>query len=388
MFFVRHRYVDSAIGDYFFIALLFKIGSGFALGFLFYYHYGVGDTISFFETAKGMATLEVGEFFNVLTNPTVSSQPVRAIYFVRGVAVLVWLTHADYWLVSIYFSVISFLGAFYLTYQLSRWSPKLTRPVLVSFLFFPSIVFWSSGLLKESVVFVCMTYLLGMYFSYVRKSRLNKIHFLLGALALFVLIVIKYYIAAVFLPLIGYLVLYHIMIDRLSVRWSIWQYSIVIFIVMLVPSLLFLNWLSPNLTYEHLWRVVSENHAIFLKLKPKDSIHSLVWFDNRLDVVINVFHYLISGIYRPFIWENLSFPSLIAGLENLGLLGITIYALIRIKRVEVTAELLAVVIYVVILGLFLSYSAPTFGTLARYKVYYMPFFLLLVLSGLDSIKKE
>ncbi|MEP2024384.1 MAG: hypothetical protein ABJH98_16715 [Reichenbachiella sp.] len=374
------RYKNGILSKHFWPALVYKVCCGILLGLLFHTFYEGGDTIRFYEDAERLSKLGFPQFYEAITRDLDDSWQVRAIYFVRMVAVLKLVTQADYWLLSAYFSMFSFFGSFYLVDKLVLWKSYLKTPALLSFLYFPSIMFWSSGLLKESLVFGALTFLLGVYLSWLSQRKFHFGHFTIGILSLIIIVIFKYYIAAVLLPLLVYLIGFHLPIWK---KWEIsgfWKKSSIIFASLSVPVFLFFSWLSPNLTYGKIWQVMQENHEAFMKLAPEGAVYTFNWFGNGLDVLVNVPYLWFSGLFRPVIGEVLTFPAVLSSLENFLLLaGMTLagYTLVK-HKIKWTPELLAILIYVSALSVFLTYSAPNFGTLARFKIYYVPLLLMLI----------
>ena len=379
-------YSSSAISKYYWPALFMKLICGILLGMLFTLFYQHGDTLLYYERAKSMLQLETPRLINTFTSPFVPSQQVRALYFVRLIVLLKLMTQADFWLLSLYFSLFSFAGSYYFVFHLQDWQPKLKKPAIYAFLFFPSIVFWSSGMLKEGVVFGAICLILGVYCQWRHHKVVTLKMALLGIFGIGILVLFKYYIAAVILPLLLFLILFHQdFLDQWGIN-GLWKKTGVLVITLFVPVLIFLNWLSPNLNLVNLWEVVMKNHMLYLEMSDGGTIPTIRWFDNFLDVLINVPYYILSGMFRPLPGEDFSFPAILSALENFLILLAAFMTIRRTRRFKWTADALAILIYVVVLALFLSFSAPNFGTLARYKVYYMPFVLLLILYSLGEIK--
>jgi len=381
------RYKSSPLKKYFWPALLFKISCGVLLGQLFYIYYEGGDTIRYYTEAVSLSNLEFSSFYSAISEGTLSSQPVRAIYFVRFVAVIKFLTHADYWLLSAYFSLFSFLGAFYFSSKLMQWKEGLKTPVILSFLFFPSLVFWSSGLLKDSLAFGSLTFLLGTYFSWYQNRKLHLGNVLICLVAFVIIVSFKYYIAAVLIPLLFYLTLYYLPIWE---KWGItvlWKKTGLLVASLTIPMLVFFVWLSPNLSYQRLWQIMQQNHDAYIRLAPEGAVYTLDWFGNSLDVLVNLSYLWFSGLFRPLIGEGFHFPVILSSLENGFLLAGSVISTVHFFRhnVKWTAELLATLVYISILSIFLSYATPNFGTLARYKIYYAPFFVMLITYQLQSL---
>lgn len=382
------RYRHGSLARHFWTALLLKIIFGLLLGILFTEFYEGGDTITYYRIADRISQLDASQFIAEITKPTVSSQAVRAIYFVRLVAVIKWITGANYWIMSVYFSLFSFLGSIYLVDKLANWKKELLLPAVIAFLYFPSVVFWSSGLLKESLVFGALNFMLGAYISWYSHKRFHVGNFLLSALAFLIIVSFKYYIGAVLMPILLYLTIYrHPFWERKQLT-NPWIKNALLTLILAIPVTLFLSWLSPNLDYSELWRVMKTNHDKYLELAPDGALYTLNWFGGGADLIINIPYLLFSGTFRPMLWEDLTFPAICAGLENAVILAGCIYAIYLFvgNQRRWSAEMLALIVYVSVLAVFLGYAAPNFGTLARFKIYYMPFVLLLISYPISNSK--
>ncbi len=90
---------------------------------------------------------------------------------------------------------------------------------------------------------------------------------------------------------------------------------------------------------------------------------------------------LFSGLFRPFPWEAGTPLKLLISIENIFLMVLSATALVNVTRVLRSPNrllLFSAALYVVLLCVFLALSTPNFGTLARYRVGFLPFFILLI----------
>lgn len=359
---------------YYLSALLFKIFCTIAIGSLYKYFYQSGDIIGFFSNAQTLSELPVKDFLTSVFSSTQLNEPRRTIYFTRALSVLLYITKSDFWLASIYFSLISFISTFYFTIQLNRVYKSIVIPSVISFLFFPSIVFWSSGLTKESLIFGSMLFVIGFVIKVTSKNE-NRIYEKLGVVvSAVILIYIKYYIAAAVIPT---LILYLIFSNIGGKSKNIWY--LVIGSTVLVLCLFLLH---PNLNPYKFFRFMGIARDTILVNSASENVLQLYSSSNgTVDAFINFFILLFSGFFRPMFFESLHFPFIIASIENtiLGLLFCSRF----LTPISITKKhlysILLLIGYVILTALFLAYSSPNFGTLSRLKIYYMPFFLLLVL---------
>ena len=164
-----HRKNEIAV--FYWPGLLLKIVAGIALGMVYLYYYQIpGDTFLFFEDSKKLTELARTDFlsyvrFLLFDEPThplwteIVYQQSRALFMVKITSLFGLITVDNYWITSLYFSVLSFMCAWRLTITIVGSFPSAKTAAIVAFLFFPSVVFWSSGLIKESIAMAALLFL-------------------------------------------------------------------------------------------------------------------------------------------------------------------------------------------------------------------------------------
>jgi hypothetical protein len=110
------------------------------------------------------------------------------------------ITFNNYWITSLYFSFASFCGAWILVKQIIGFSPSAKNVAMASFLFFPSVVFWSSGLIKESLAMASLFFLCSLFVKAWQRKTPGWIEYLFLIVSLWVLWNLKYYYLAVLVP--------------------------------------------------------------------------------------------------------------------------------------------------------------------------------------------
>ncbi|MFY0628325.1 MAG: hypothetical protein JXR07_18660 [Reichenbachiella sp.] len=393
IFLLYRKYKDVISPILFFGSLAIKIVAGMMMGIVFSAYYESGDTWFYYNKAKELTELPFNSFWNNLITPTVSSEQVRAIYFTRISSILLYFTKANYWLASVYFSVFSFYACFYFLSALNNWNRSFLLPSMLSLLFFPTAFFWSAGILKESLAFGSVLFILGFYLK--GKAQPNRVpmDYFLVVLAIFLLAILKYYVLAVLIPILIYLVLLEKLTKNRWLRFSPWVNNALLFGIMLFPTWAFLNLLHPNLAMNQFLDVIQNTHDHILSdSKIENRLTSVDWLGEPFDFILNVIYFLFSGLFRPLPLDNISGLAILSSIENLLVVVIIIWKIgsgrfsFRIYSPQVGG----LILYIVVLAVFLSYSIPNLGALARFKVYYFPFVLMLVLIDhplLDKISK-
>jgi hypothetical protein len=376
----------------FFPALLLKLLAGVALGLLYAYYYDGGDTWTYFEFGRevtDMARRNPGSFVRFLTAQAESSVaihfaglPPRALMMVKVSALVNLLTHDNYWISSLYFSFVSFAGSWFLVRTIVQYDDRLLNKAAIAFLFFPSVVFWSSGLLKESLAMAALCYISAVALKVWWRKPRSWWEGILSIAGLLALWEIKYYYLAVFLPLvIAGLAVERVLNDRKQPKPILWLG--LLWIATLAIPLALISVSRPNFYPDRFLEVVTaSNEAVRAYSDVEDVIHYQDLAPTMGSVVRNLPQALFSGLFRKLPWESRNVLQLISSIENLLLLMLTLAALRNITSLPVTRDrllLFTVLTYCLVLCAFLALSTPNYGTLSRYRIGFLPFFVLLIL---------
>jgi hypothetical protein len=384
---------SSAIKNFYWPALIFKVACGVLLGLLYTYYYTANDTFYFFDAAVALSNKGQTDFYGYINSliepdPRYFSGEARSLFFIKVVSVVALLTHGNYWIASIYFSLLTFYSTWYVTTLVVKNIPSIRIAAVMAFLFFPSAVFWSAGIIKESLAMAALFFLTGVIIKLWCKQRVSLITYLVSAIAIWVTWNLKYYYIGLFLPIV---------ITALLVKWvapilKVKHFSVelILFLLLLGIGLGAASFIHPNFNLSVIAEVLVTNNEAFMKVSSyEDVIHYADLHASVSSLLLNSPWALISGLYRPFIWEATSITQAVAACENILLLILTGIALVRwqqVKQSDFRILVLAVVVYSVMLCIFLALSSPNFGTLARYKVGFLPF-LVLALSANPVIEK-
>jgi hypothetical protein len=130
--------------------------------------------------------------------------------------------------------------------------------------------------------------------------------------------------------------------------------------------------------------VIVSNNRLFVQISnPEDLIHFVNLDSSFLSFARNIPTAIFAGLFQPLAWEAGGFPKILAGVENVIILVFTILAFINIIRINISNNgilVLAALTYIVINASLLAFSTPNVGTLARYKVGFIPIFIYLILA--------
>jgi hypothetical protein len=379
------RWDNSVIKKFYWPAAIVKLLAGVAIGFIHYRYYIQSDTVFFFESARQLREVALHDMPGYLT--ILFSVPEgyfqgehRTLLFVKLVSVTALLTDGNYYLSSLYFSLISFLAAWNLARWIAKLVPSMAVPAVVALLYFPSCVFWSSGILKESLAMAGIYYLAGLAIKAWLRSRLSLPDILLMGLALWIVWSLKYYYAMVLMPV----VLGVLLTNRLAAKLqpSSFVKEGVIFSCIIVLLALTGGLLHPNLEPGKIPHVIYSTHQQSLANSNPDNVIQYSDLSSTWgSILLHAPRALASGLFAPVV-PRLSNPfQQLAVVENLVLLVFTVFAFPYLRRIPASPYRLwvvAIVVYVAVLAVFISLCTPNIGTLVRYRVGFLPFFVLLI----------
>jgi len=170
----------SLLHKFYWPALIAKCIAGISLGIIYSTYYETSDTFTFFQLASDHADIARNDFSSYL-NFLFSKQDGyylgehRTIFYTKITSVLALATGNNYWITSIFFSLLSFFSAWYLSNTIARLFPEYKIAACIAFLFFPSLVFWSSGIIKESLAMAAMFFLAALFKTLDERTNFNRV---------------------------------------------------------------------------------------------------------------------------------------------------------------------------------------------------------------------
>ena len=387
-FYLKQR---PEVKGYYWAALVAKVAAGIMVGVIYFYRYGAGDTIAYWEDGnqilQRMLSDPMGTFafyWDESTQPafaaTLYYQTPRSLFFskISGIAAL--LSAGNYWMMSVLLSGISFLCSWRMFVTVSKFFPSSTRASAMAFLFYPSVVFWSSGLIKESVGLACLFFLATVCISIANDKPVSGVEWMLTAFSLWVGWNLKYYWLGVFIP-VAITSLAVIFVKRY--KPEIARVELALWVGLFMVCLLIATNIHPNFYPKRFLEVIYQSNLEFMELtSPENAVHFYDLQPSAASVLGNLPRALVAGLFRPFVWEAHNIPSFLASMENLILLFVALTAVPALRRFpgsRFRLLTLAVLTYSLLLAAFLALSTPNFGTLSRYKIGFLPFLLFVMI---------
>jgi len=250
-------------------ALLMKLLAGIVVGLIFINYYQQGDTIVFFEKSQVIASLPFTEYLANLFSPSnylTTGQP-RVLFFTKFLSFFTLITGESYWISSLYLSTISFFSSWYLVVTLAKQYKHLKEVFIVCFLFIPTIVFWSSGILKDSLSFSALSYSVTLIIKLHKKDRVLIQEWLLSIIAIFMLYKVKHYLLIALILFVG-LLIFCTLISKPKLSTKI------VATVIMTAALLATQLIHPYLKFDRIALTIYENnHTILAKSDSENRLH-------------------------------------------------------------------------------------------------------------------
>lgn len=376
---------------HFWTGLLLRIGAGLILGFIYSAYYQEGDTFEYFRFASEvnqLANADLGQYVSYLWKPIpndpllqeLNGLPPRALFFIKITSVLTLLSGGSYWVLSAYFSFISFAASWWLVKEIRQLDAQALSPALAGILYFPSVVFWTSGVVKESLAMACVYLVVVLFLRLWRKAKVPPILWVVLPLLVWILWNIKYYYVAILLPVVITSLVYRLLVSPYFSKKPVWLQIFAWVLIFTIPLGL-VAILHPNFYPERFLTVITENNQAYSQLSETGD---LIQFKNLQPTPWSIIRHspnaILSGLFRPLPWEATNRMKAFASVENMVLVILSISALYGIvkKRIQPGILFIPMVTYMILLCVFLTLSTPNMGTLSRYRVGFLPFFVVMI----------
>jgi len=275
---------------------------------------------------------------------------------------------------TVFFSFFSFTGLFLLTktffHKINDWKSE----IFIGTQLIPSVMFWTSGCLKESILMLGMgififTFLNGNHIRWYYRG-------LLLLLSVMLILLTKFYIMAAMLPAtLGYL-----LCGKFKPGWQP---------LIFIMSAVFLGLLGASLHYIipqiNLLEMLAFKQNNFVNLAVSEKAGSLIntsYLKPELgDVLIKSPEALFNTLLRPYPWESTgSIFKLIPMLENVFFIIFIGWIIWNNRKPYNLRFVLFCLSFVLVLYILVGLSTPVIGGMVRYKMPALPFLWVSLLA--------
>ena len=411
----RRRIEDSLLKKYHKQGFWIKVLGTIAFT-IFYTRFSSGDSTDlYFAEGVNIAKMISNDFSNVKWmlvagkdfDQSLLSNPYNQGYFssesnffvTRLVAILSFLSFNSYMVINLFFSMISFSGVWKLYRFFYDQYPHLHKKLAIAILYLPTFVFWSAGILKDPLctgLLGWMTY--SVYQLLYKKKNIFK-NVLIAFFSGYIIGIVKPYILISYLPLfILYLILSNFgLIKRTSFR-------VVAFIALLLFSILGFLFVSDKLQEElgtlaldKIAETVKAQQTSFINMSDQAESSFMLGaeFDGTNKSLLKMAPAAIAAtLFRPYLWESKKLSTLFSSFESLALMIFTMYVFFKaglrtfLRSIFTDPMTMFCFFFSVLFALFVGATTLNFGTLVRYKIPCMPFYIIAMVLIHETSKKR
>ncbi len=417
--YIKNKYIrEKEYYKYLVPALMCKVGGGIGVCLIYTYYYKEGgDVTNYFISSKTFVNVllegHLSKFFEMLDykNNNIHSllaynnlygyfqfspNDYYALFTVSLTIPFCLLGLKTFIGTTVLLSCFSFIGMWKLYQVFVHEFPELSKQFAIAIFFIPSVFFWGSGILKDTYALSSIGFFVyGLYNFQILHKRKVK-YLALIAFSIFIFIYVKPYFFFALLP--GSLI--WIFFSRLN------KIKNPVLKVLAVPLLLITLTTAVMLSLQNLGQYLGEYSLENILVKAvktqQDLIREVQYGGNSYN--IGEFEPTLAGIgskipaalnmafFRPYIWDARNPVMLLSGLENLFMLGFSLYILIKVKFSTLIKSLFSnpLLIFSFLFALFFAFSVglttANYGALARLKIPCIPFYLssLFILYNLNK----
>ncbi|MFK8046420.1 MAG: hypothetical protein AB8B72_13070 [Crocinitomicaceae bacterium] len=368
----------------------------FALVYVFYYKFG--DSFEYYKGAASLSAAMVespSTYLDLLlsepssvfhgkmgdyANSLAYSDTPEEWFMVKLLSPLSLLSFNSYLVLNLFMGLISFIGSWKLLQVFIDILPERKNIAFICSFLIPSVVFWGSGIMKDTLTLTGVHFLLNILYFGIVKGQFrwhDSITFLIWFLITFQL---KSYIIMALLPGI-LLTTYYCYRSRIKSDLIRMISGPLLLMLLIGASFFGLSYLSES----------SEKYKLSQlewKVKGFHSWHTDVGGSSynlgEVDytaqgVLMKVPASLNVTFFRPYIWEARNPVVLLGALESLALfiLFLIVLYLGRFKLMKALKNqflLKGMLIFILVFGVAIGFTSYNFGALGRYKIPILPLF--------------
>ncbi len=322
----------------------------------------------------------------------------KSFFVIRFLSPFAFFGLGSYLISTMIISWLSFFFLWKMYITFARLYPTLDFKMAIAILFMPSVLFWGSAVLKDTIIMVAVAI---FTVSFLKIAVNGKISFnlIIGILASSILMIyIKPYVLIAMIP--GAAIWFAhgriLAINSQFLRYTIYPFMMV---GSMAVGIVVLSSLGSSFgDYGSMDKMVSKAKTTQEDLKRGaqygQNYYDLGTIENTPAGLAKLMpQAIIAGLYRPFIWEARNPFIALSGLENLYTLFLTLSILYRTRIYKMFSFigrdpiLIFTLLYTIMFAFGIGLATANFGALVRYRIPGLPF-LMLSLFVLDYYLKE
>lgn len=405
--FQSRKIVNNSAYSYYLKGLFMKIGGGIFLVLIYTVYYKGGDTTAYFESAVILNKLRQVNFsvyleimMNNLNKQTFSyftSETAWPQYFfdkqsftvVRVANIVNYLGFDSYLLTTVVLAALTYNGIWRLFLLFTELYPKYVKQLSYSILYIPSVLFWGSGILKDTLTLMGACWFTFSFYKVFIKREKIVVNLVTMVLSAWLILQMKPYIFIALVP--GALIWFSF--DKIqSINNSLVKFFIapVLIATILGIGTLALSSISDSFgQYSSVEKIVDKAIVTQKDLKMeynKGNTFDIGEFDGSAGSIGRKFPIAtFAGLFFPQLWHVKNPVMLLAAIENTVILVLTLLLLFKVgprvvyNQVKKEPLLTFSLVFSIFFAFSVGLTTANFGALVRYKIPAVPFYLSTIL---------
>lgn len=405
------KYTDITLRKYFFVSFYLHMFGAIAYALMVQYYYGYGDSFVFYyggnflnsqivqdpaniqyflkpaAEVKTWFDTEVGDlsyagYFGISSN----------LFIMKISAILGLISFNKYLIITLFFGFFAFAGLWRLFLVFKDINNHKEVQILAwAILFVPSVWFWGSGLIKDSICIGGTGFIIFFLYKLFIKKEISIVYIAGLVTVAYIVFVIKSYIIIALVIGMAIFVFYKFITPFKNVVVRGFILLIFLFAALVVTYITNFTDQVKLLAEESMVQVdVFKRNYEAVQQEDENSRGALEMRDMDLSLggmISNSPVKVFTCLFRPFIWESKKIFILLSSLESMLMLLSTLYVMFKLKFFGFFRELfnnpyiLTSFVIALFFAVIIGFTTYNFGTMARYKIVLIPFYAY-TLAGL------
>jgi hypothetical protein len=386
---LKNKYISEENRKLFLFAFLIKCFGG--LAFILYSKYVMAaDTLMYYSSILELSKTDYNsyvDFFFSFNKTFEDSDTLTKIFsdshfqymaspsngmVVRFGSLFANLVFGSYSGLTLIYCAFSYLGLWSLFSSASKLYPKLRRKILIVVLFLPSVLFWGSGLLKDSLTIGCLGFVTYASFEIFIHKNIKKRFATLLIFSGWMLLTIKGYVF--------YIYVLSFLFASFSTKPIFNKLKYVFVIIAIFVLLKYTEVFMGGLIDEAITQAEG-----YENIDAGSNVSLFVFDFSPLGIVNMVSSSFVAIFFRPYLWESrFSLSLLLSSVESSFFLVFTLFTIFKcgivniIKSINTDNRILFCFVFSVLFSIVVGFTTFNFGTMSRYKIPCLPVYLIML----------
>jgi hypothetical protein len=318
---------------------------------------------------------------------------------VRFGLLLSYFCFSSFLVISTVFTLYAFIGCWNLYRVFQELYPHLEKEMAIACLFIPSMCFWGTGLMKDSLCLGALGLLVHSVYSVIFKRERILFNVLLAAFNIYLLVVIKVYIILAFAPALAVWVFAR---GRANIKSPFLKaiatpIFVTVGLISGVGVLTAMGSIAERYAMEEMMRTAkdTQNWLVTASKMSGGSFYTLGDIEYSAFGLLKIFPKAVNvSLFRPYLWEAKKIMLFPAAIEGVFTFYLTIRLLFKsgflnfFKMIAANPEVQFCLVFAIIFAFAVGFTSFNFGALARYKIPFMPFYYMALFILGDVQKKK